>query len=75
MTLLLDRWRAPWHGCGQALALGADAVLLGRLLQLRGGAGRAGWVAQAIDLLAAELHRDLALVGPGAATTWTPASL
>ena len=55
--------RAPRHGCGQGPGPGADAVLLGRPFNYAAALGGQAGVAQAIELLAAELHRDLALVG------------
>jgi L-lactate dehydrogenase (cytochrome) len=63
MTLLLDSGVRRGTDVLKALALGADAVLLGRPFNYAAAlAGQAG-VAEAIALLAAELHRDLALIG------------
>ena len=47
----------------QALALGADAVLLGRAMLYGLAAGGEAGVQRAIDILAAEISRTLALLG------------
>lgn len=63
MTILIDSGFRRGTDIAKALALGADAVLLGRApLYGLGAAGEAG-VARALALLEAELHRTLAQLG------------
>jgi L-lactate dehydrogenase (cytochrome) len=63
MPLLLDSGVRRGTDVIKALALGADAVLLGRPFNYAAALGGQAGVAQAIRLLADEVHRDLALVG------------
>lgn len=63
MTILIDSGFRRGTDIAKALALGADAVLLGRAaLYGLGAAGEAG-VARALALLEEELHRTLAHLG------------
>jgi (S)-mandelate dehydrogenase len=62
-TLLVDSGFRRGAEIIQALALGADAVLLGRATLYGLAAGGQAGVQRAIDLLAAEIARTLALLG------------
>lgn len=63
MTLLLDGGVRRGTDVIKALALGADAVLVGRPFNHAAALGGQTGVAQAIGILASEVHRDMALMG------------
>ena len=62
-ALLVDSGFRRGTDIVQALALGADAVLLGRAMLYGLAAGGEAGVQRAIDILAAEISRTLALLG------------
>lgn len=62
-ALLVDSGFRRGSDIVQALALGADAVLLGRALLYGLAAGGEAGVKRAIDILASEISRTLALLG------------
>ena len=72
MTLMLDSGVRRGTDVLKALALGADFVLVGRPFMFAAAvAGEAG-VGRAIDLLAAEIDRDMALLGIANLSEMTP---
>jgi (S)-mandelate dehydrogenase len=62
-TLLVDSGFRRGADIVQALALGADAVLLGRAMLYGLAAGGEAGVKRALDILASEISRTLALLG------------
>lgn len=71
-TLLVDSGFRRGTEIVMALALGADAVLLGRALLYGLAAGGETGAARAIEILAAEIDRTLALLGVDAVDDLTP---
>jgi (S)-mandelate dehydrogenase len=59
----------------QAIALGADAVLLGRATLYGLAAGGEAGVARAIEILRTEIDRNLALLGINAVDELAPEML
>ena len=71
-TLLVDSGFRRGSEIVMALALGADAVLLGRALLYGLAAGGEKGASRAIEILAAEVDRTLALLGVDAVDDLTP---
>jgi L-lactate dehydrogenase (cytochrome) len=63
MVLLLDGGIRRGTDVVKALALGANAVLVGRPFNYAAALGGQAGVAAAIDILATEFSRDMALIG------------
>ena len=75
MAVMLDGGVRRGTEVIKALALGARCVFVGRPMLMAAAVGGQAGVARAIELLQAELHRNLALMGMSGCGQLTPAHL